>query len=266
LGDTATTSPTKRRRRALEHSEQAPLVDHLTELRSRIFYVVGALVVAFAVCYFYRDTLFALLARPLDGKYEMQTLGVTEPLFTSITVAAQTAFVIIIPVLLWHVWRFIRPAIDPHARRTIATLLIAAPAMFAAGVLFGYFFVLTPAIQVLLGLGPDSIDVVVRASDYYSFVAMTLLAIGAAFCFPLVLLGLSRVGLITAAQLRAHRKLALLGIVILAALLPTADPVSLVLEVLPLLALYELSIIVIDAQERSLARRARREASMQDAV
>lgn len=233
----------------------APLVDHLVELRRRVLVVGATFLVAFAVCYWQIDRLFDWLSAPLDDRWPVQTLGVTEPFFTSLSVAAQASFVVVTPVLAWQVWRFVRPAVNPDARRTIGALLLVAPMLFTSGVAFCYFLVLGPAVRVLLGLGPSDLEVVVRASDYYSFVTMTLLAVGAAFCFPLVLLGLARIGLITAERLRSHRKFALVGLVVLAALLPTVDPVSLAIEVVPLIALYELSIVAVRVQERRLAKR-----------
>ena len=234
----------------------APLVDHIVELRTRVFIVMGWLLAAFALCYWRRDELFEILDRPLDDRWPLQTLGVTEPFFTSLSVAAQAALVLTTPVIAWNVWRFVRPAVAPDARRTIRTLLVAAPALFTAGVAFAYFLILGPAVQFLLGIGPDSIEVVVRANDYYHFVTTTLLAVGAAFCFPLVLLGLARVGILTSDRLRSSRRIAYALMVVLAALLPTADPVSLAIEILPLVALYELSIVGVRVQERIVARAA----------
>lgn len=242
--------------RVREREDTAAVVDHLTELRARVLWCLGFLLVAFAACYWRRDDLFAVLDRPLDERWPIQTLGVTEPFFTSLSIAAQAAFVLVTPVIAWHAWRFLRPAIAPDVRRAIRALLVAAPALFSAGVAFGYFVVLAPAVRFLLGMGPDSFQVVVRASDYYSFVATTLLAVGAAFCFPLVLLGLARLGILTGERLRSSRRIAYVLMVVLAAMLPTADPVSLAIEIVPLVALYELSILAVRVQERSLARRA----------
>lgn len=246
---------TTRSRRPRSQADVATVVDHLTELRARVLVVTGFLLVAFAACYWQREWLFGMLDAPLAGRFPVQTLGVTEPFFTSLSISAQAAFVLVTPVIAWHCWRFVRPAVRPEARRTIAVLLLVAPLMFCAGVAFGYLLVLGPAIQFLLGIGPDSFDVVVRANEYYSFVATTLLAIGAVFCFPLVLLGLGRVGILTSARLRGSRRIAYALMVVLAALLPTADPVSLVIEILPLLALYELSVVAVRLQERALTRR-----------
>ncbi|MCW2923682.1 MAG: Sec-independent protein translocase, TatC subunit, partial [Thermoleophilia bacterium] len=201
-----------------------------------------------------KDRIFRLLDRPLDGRYPVQTLGVTEPFFTSLSIAAQAAFVLVTPVIAWQAWRFVRPAVAPEARRTIGVLLLVAPVLFCGGVVFGYVLVLGPAIQFLLGIGPDSFDVVVRARDYYSFVSTTLLAVGAIFLFPLLLLGLARIGIVTSTLLRSQRRVAYVLMVILAALLPTVDPVSLLIELLPLVVLYELSVIAVRIQERRLGR------------
>lgn len=241
--------------RPRDRTDRAPLVDHLSELRSRLLWCAAWLVAAFALCYSQLDLLFDLLDRPLDDRWPLQTLGVTEPFFTSLAVAAQAAFVLTTPVLAWHAWRFVRPAIEPSARRTVKWLLVVAPALFTGGVVFAYLLILGPAVQFLLGMGPDSIDVVVRANEYYHFVTTTLLAIGLAFCFPLVLLGLARVGILSEQRLRSSRRVAYALMVIVAALLPTADPVSLALEILPLWGLYELSILAVRVQERMLRRR-----------
>ncbi|MCW2956835.1 MAG: Sec-independent protein translocase, TatC subunit [Thermoleophilia bacterium] len=248
------TLPGSAKLRPLDEAGNAPLGSHLEELRLRVVLVGIVFLAAFGVFYWQRDVLFEVLARPLDDRWPLQTLGVTEPFFTSLSIAAQAAFVVAVPFILWHAWRFTFPAIPPHARRLIRALLLVAPALFSAGIAFGYFLILGPAIQFLLGLSPDSIEVVVRANDYYSFVATTLLAIGAVFCFPLVLLGLARVGIVTSTRLRSSRKVAVVLMVVIAAMLPTADPVSLAIEIVPLVLLYELSIVAVRVQERAVAR------------
>jgi sec-independent protein translocase protein TatC len=238
--------------------ERASAITHLEELRWRLIVVLSALVVAFAVAYTWRELLFELLNRPLGSEYRIQTLSVTEPFFTSITVAANAAFIIVFPIAVFHCYRFVSPALEPEHRRTIRAISLIAPALFVLGVAFSYLLVLAPAMSFLLGFGGDSFDVVVRAQDYYRFVVMTLLASGLAFLFPLVLIGLGQIGVLSPATLRAKRKVALVLIAVVAALLPTADPVSLALEILPLIALYELSIWVLVIQDRAARRRSGR--------
>jgi sec-independent protein translocase protein TatC len=235
----------------LDEAGRAPALDHLEELRWRIIAAAAWFAVAFGVAWWQMDHIFHVLNRPLAGHgFKVITLGVTEPFFTSLTVSANAAFVATFPVLAWHVWRFIAPAMDRDQRRSVRRLALAAPVLFGGGVAFCYFVVLQAAIRFLLGIGAGNFDVSVRASDYYSFVSMTMLAMGLVFLFPLVLLGLARLGVVNSAWLRANRKVALLLIAVAAALLPTGDPVSLAAEILPMFALFELSILLVRLQER----------------
>jgi len=235
-------------------------MEHLAEMRARAVWCALVLGAGFGVGWYFQDTLFAILNRPLGGEYRVQTLAVTEPFFTTLTVAAHLALMVCLPAVLYHGYRFASPALQPAQRRGVRGLLCAAPFLFYAGVAFCYFLVLGPAVRFLLGMGEGSFDVAVRAREYYSFVASTLLATGAVFLSPLVLLGLARVGLLTTAQLRANRRVALAGVAIVAALLPTADIVSLVVEIVALTALFELSVLLVAFQERLARRREAAEA------
>lgn len=247
--------PGASRLRPPEHGEKTHVADHLEELRWRLVLVGLTLAAGFGVAYWFREAIFGWLNRPLGGEFRIQTLAVTEPLFTSITVAAHAAVMAAFPVMLYHAYRYVAPALNPSQRRGIRSLLLVAPGLFYAGVAFCYWFVLGPAVRFLLGLGEGSFDVTVRAREYYGFVSTTLLAMGLVFLFPLLLLGLARLGLITAAMLRSNRKAAFVLVAIVAALLPTADPISLVVEMVPLLALFELSIVLVAVQERAARRR-----------
>jgi sec-independent protein translocase protein TatC len=242
------------RLRSLDAQGRATTINHLEELRWRIIACIGWFCVLFCVAYGFHGTLLSILGRPLGHRYQLITLGVTEPFFTLVTVAANAAFVAVAPIITYNAWRFVAPAMAPHQRRAVRLLVVAAPAMFCAGVVFCYFLILPAAVDFLLGLGAGNFHVTVRASDYYSFVSMLSLAMGLIFLFPLALLALARLGLVTTQILRKQRRLAFLLIAVLAALLPTVDPVSLVLEMLPMLALYELSILLVSVQERALRR------------
>ena len=247
------------RLRVLGADGTATAIDHLEELRWRIIAVVGWLVVAFSVAYVFKHDLIVTLDRPLGGKYHPITLGVTEPFFTVLTICANAAFIAIMPIIVYNLWRYVAPALTPVQRRAARPILLAAPALFFAGVAFCYYFVLNPALQFLLGFGHTDFHVTVRAKDYYSFAAMTLLAMGIVFLFPLILLGLARLGIVTAELLRAKRRIGYVLITIAAALLPTVDPVSLIIEILPLALLFELSIVLVSLQERATRRRAARD-------
>lgn len=236
-------------------TDAAPMVDHLEELRWRIGSVIAVLVGAFVVAFAFREHLFALLNRPIDGRYRIQTFGVTEPFFTAFTVAANTAFIAAFPVLVFNCYRFVSPALSDGQRRGVRPMLVLAPALFCSGVAFCYLLILGPAVRFLLGMGEASFDVTLRAQDYYSFAAMTMLGMGLMFCFPLIVTALGQLGVVTSRQLRGNRRIAIVMMVVVAALLPTADPVSLVIETLPLIALFELSIILVWLGERRAARR-----------
>ena len=147
------------------------------------------------------------------------------------------------------------PAIAPAERRAVRPLLILAPALFVAGAAFGYFVVLTPAVRFLQGFNHGAFDALVQARPYYRFEIMTMLALGAMFEIPVLLLALGRAGILSSTTLRSHRGYALVGLSVLGALLPGTDPVSTLLETLPLFALYEATIVLLRVSERRRGRR-----------
>ena len=179
------------------------------------------------------------------------TLGLGEPFSTSMIVAFAFALMIGLPLLLVQAWAFIGPAFAPVERRALRPLLYVAPALFAAGVAFAYFLVLPPAVRFLQGFNHGAFDVFVQARSYYRFELMTMLGLGLTFEIPVLLLGLGRAGLLSSTTLRRHRRYAIVGLSVLAALLPGSDPVTTVLEMLPLIALYEGSIVVLRFKERT---------------
>jgi sec-independent protein translocase protein TatC len=183
------------------------------------------------------------------------TLGLGEPFSTSVTVAFAFALLLGLPFLLTQMWAFVAPAIAPADRRAVRPLLILAPVLFAAGVGFAYFLVLTPAVRFLQGFNHGAFDVLVQARAYYRFELMTMLALGVMFEIPVLLLALGRVGILSASTLRRHRRHAIVAITVLGALLPGADPVTTLLETLPLFALYEATIVLLRLAERSRSRR-----------
>jgi sec-independent protein translocase protein TatC len=189
------------------------------------------------------------------------TLGLGEPFSTSVTVAFAFALLLGLPFLLIQAWAFISPAIAPAERRAVRPLLLSAPALFAAGVAFAYFLVLPPAVRFLQGFNHGAFDVMVQARTYYRFELMTMLAIGAMFEIPVVLLALGRAGILSSATLRRHRRYALVGLSVLGALLPGTDPVTTLLETLPLFGLYEATIVLLRLSERRGSRRQRKDAT-----
>jgi sec-independent protein translocase protein TatC len=169
---------------------------------------------------------------------------VTEPFMTTLTVSAYAALLVALPIILYQLYAFVLPAFSPTERRVALPLLLMVPVLFIGGVAFGYFLVLDPAVHFLLNFNDEQFNIEVRARDYYSFVTMTLLAMGIIFQIPMGILAVTRLGIATPTQLRQWRRYAYLGIAVVAALLPSIDPVSMLIEMVPLVILFELSIVM----------------------
>lgn len=225
------------------HGAELPLVEHLDELRWRVVVTLAALGVALGLCLWQNQLLLDLLNHPLGGR-EPTTFGVTEPFSTTLTVAGYGAFVLTLPVALYQAYAFVLPALAPSKRRSIGPLLALVPLLFAAGVGFGYLIVLPAAVKFLLHFNDDQFQVLVRARDYYGFSGQTLLACGLLFQLPVAIIGATRLGLVTVRGLRRNRRYAIVAIAVAAMLLPGVDPVTMLLEMAPLIALYELSILL----------------------
>ena len=236
--------------RRLGHGEEASLVEHLDELRTRLIIGLVAVVPAFVVAFAFHEDIIEWLKGPLPDDIQLVTLGVTEPLSTSVSVSLITAIALALPVLLWQLWAFLAPAVEPHFQRVVLVFVVIATALFACGVVFMYYVVLPQALDFLTSYDDELYDTQIRASYYYNFVALLLLGGGLAFLLPIFVLALVRLRILTTDRLRRNRRIAFVLLLIFAALLPTADPVSLAFEVIPLVLLYEASIWVAVFMER----------------
>ena len=188
------------------------------------------------------------------------TIGVGEPFTTTLTVAAYFALLFSLPVLIYEAYAFVIPALTGSERRVATPLMTVAPALFIAGAAFAYAFVLPPAVHFLQGYNHEQFDVLVQAKAYYTFQVITMLAIGLAFQLPLALLGLHRIGVINGSTLTRHWRYATVGIAVIAAAMPGADPVTTGLETLPLVILFLASIVLLKIADRRAAERAAAEA------
>lgn len=182
------------------------------------------------------------------------TLGVGEPFTTTLTVSLLFALVISLPLILYEVYGFVVPALNPLEKRAIKPLLLAVPFLFAAGVLFGYFVVLPAAVRFFVNFNASEFNVLVQASQFYKFAATVLLAMGLVFQVPVVILAATRAGLVTVERLRRSRRYAIVACAAIAAFLP-GDAITLILETVPLYLLYEASILVAALVGRRAARR-----------
>jgi sec-independent protein translocase protein TatC len=236
--------------RRLLHGEEATLVEHLSELRSRLIIVLMAIIPAFVLAFVFHDYIIEWLTGPLPNDRKLVTLGVTEPFTTAVKVSLLAAIAITIPILLWQAWAFLAPAVAPSFERAVVVLVLIATALFVTGVVFMYYVVLPRALDFLTSFDEELYDNQIRASYYYSFAAATLLAGGLAFLLPIFVVGLVRLKIVTSDRLRANRRIAFIGLLCFAILLPTVDPVSLAFEVVPLVLLFELSIWMSVLMER----------------
>jgi sec-independent protein translocase protein TatC len=191
------------------------------------------------------------------------TIGVGEPFTTTLTVAAYFALLFALPVLIYEAYAFVIPALDRKERRVAIPVMLVAPALFMAGVVFAYLIVLPPAVHFLQGYNHTEFDVLVQAKAYYSFEIVTMLAIGLAFQLPIGLLALHRIGVINGSTLTRHWRYATVIIAVIAAAMPGADPVTTGLETLPLVILFLVSIVMLKIADRRAAARAAAEANAQ---
>ncbi|HEX5223484.1 MAG TPA: twin-arginine translocase subunit TatC [Solirubrobacteraceae bacterium] len=188
------------------------------------------------------------LAQPPEGDKPV-TLGIGEPFTTTVGIALIFALLFASPIILYELFAFLLPAFSPEQRRVTTPLMLAIPFLFAAGVAFGYFVVLPAAVRFFQNFNSDQFNVLVQASQYYHFAAITLLAMGLVFQIPVAVLAVTTSGIATVHQLRRHRRYAILACGAVAALLP-GDLVTMLLETIPLYLLYELSLIGAGLVER----------------
>jgi len=229
------------------------VVDHLDELRSRLIICVGAFVVAMCLTAWQNHRVLDIMNAPLPDNVDQPiTLGPAEAFYTTITNSAYVALVIALPVILYELYAFLLPAFSPNERRVALPMLMLVPILFITGVLFCYFLILTPAMKFLLNFNADQFNTQVRARDYYGFITMLMLAMGLAFQVPVGVLVACKLRITTPEKLRRGRRYAVVVVVVLAALLPTIDPLSLILESAPMYLLYELSILLAAAWGRPI--------------
>jgi sec-independent protein translocase protein TatC len=250
------------RPRRLQYGEEATLVEHLDELRSRLVVALVAFIVGFGIAYGFRDRIMNWLTRPLPPahRHDLLTIGVTEPFFTTIKVCLWAAFVLALPFLLWQIWSFLAPAVEEGSQRVIVSFVALGTALFAVGIMFAYWVVLHPALAFLTSYEDNLYNVQVRASSYFTFVSSVLLAIGIVFELPIFVLALVRLGILTSDRLRKNRRIGYVIAFAVAVALPTVDPVSLFFETVPLLVLFESSIWLAVFFERRWGVRDRLEA------
>src|SRR5919206_1026682 len=189
------------------------------------------------------------------------TLGVGEPFTATFRVAASAAVLLVLPLLLFEAYAFVLPAFSPREREVALPGMLLVPLLFIAGVAFAYYLALPKAITFLQNFNSDQFDILIQARDLYSFSIMVMGVMGLLFQVPIGIVALTRTGILSTAQLRAGRRYAFLIIAVIAMLLPGQDPVTMVIMMIPLLVLYEGSILVSAVLDRRAARAARNAAA-----
>ena len=229
--------------RRLGHAEEATLGEHLEELRGRIFVMLGAVGLGTILAYVFHNHVLNWLNQPLPPDHrKLYTFGVAEPFTVTITVSVYAGFVLALPVILWQLWLFFAPAVDPVSERKVLGLSLFAVALGAAGLAFGYWVLLPRAVHFLTSYDTQHFNIAIRANSYYNFVVTVLVGIVIVFQTPLVILGLVYLGVLSSATLRRQRRVGYLVTAAVALALPGPDPVTTFLELLPMWLLFEGSI------------------------
>jgi sec-independent protein translocase protein TatC len=251
--------------RRLRHGEEATLVEHLGELRTRLVISLLAIAVAFSVVYGFHGQLLDWLNRPLpEHLRKPTTFGVAEPFITSFMVSFWASLLIALPICMWQLWSFLAPAFQEHSQRLVAGFTAFAAVLLAGGIMFGYFIALPAAVHFLTNYDSNHFNIQIRARDYYSFVITVLFAVGVVFELPIFVLALARLGIVPASKLRRNRRIGYVIVAAVAVALPGIDPVTTLFEMGPLMLLFELSIwLAVFMDRRWKAREAARETAFQ---
>ena len=220
------------------------LVEHLDELRNRIIFSGIFVVLAIVFCFWQEDAILDIANEPLPAGFEPLTFSPTEPFFTTVKLSVYGGILIALPILLFQLYAFVLPAFAPEEKRSLLPLIISVPILFIGGAAFAYAVVMPAALDFLLGFNADSFNIEVRASEYYGFFMLTLIAVGVLFQIPVAVLSVCRLGIVTPEQLAHNRRYAVLVIAVAAMLLPGTDPVTMLISMLPLYLLFEFSLLL----------------------
>ncbi|MCD4722393.1 MAG: twin-arginine translocase subunit TatC [Desulfobacula sp.] len=233
----------------MSEEEKSPFTEHLGELRDRLVRSFIAVAIGFVAAYFFKEKLFEILTAPLitamgeDGNARMIFTGLPEAFFTYLKVALLTGIILATPVLFYEFWMFVSPGLYRAEKKYFLPIVFLSVFFFVIGASFGYFIVFPYGFKFFLGFATENIHAMPSMKEYLSFASKMLLAFGFVFELPLVLTFMARMGLVTVPFLKKNRKYALLLFFVGAALITPPDVVTQVMMALPLMLLYEISII-----------------------
>lgn len=231
----------------LYKDEKLPFTVHLEELRDRLIKCFAALAVGFVISYFFKEKLFDILVKPLvDVMDQGETLiytGLPEAFFTFLKVSFLSSLIITSPVIIYQFWMFVAPGLYNKEKKLLLPIIFLSSFFFIGGSLFGYFVVFPYGFQFFLGFATETIRPLPSMKEYLSFSAKLLLAFGLVFELPLVITFLAKLGIVSVDFLKKNRKYAVLLFFVGAAVITPPDVVTQVMMAIPLMGLYEISII-----------------------
>ena len=230
---------------------QAPLLDHLMELRGRLMRCIAALAVTFCVCLYFADDIFGFLVRPLTaafpaGQGRLVYTKLYEAFFVNMKVAMFAAFFVSFPIISNQLWAFVAPGLYAKEKKAFLPFLIATPVLFTSGAALAYYVVMPTAFRWFLGFagtrGGLKLEALPGTGDYLALVMQFILAFGISFQLPVLLLLLNRAGIVSRIQMIAARRYVIVGAFVVAAVLTPPDVLSQFMLAIPLILLYELGI------------------------
>ncbi|MCT2398214.1 twin-arginine translocase subunit TatC [Novosphingobium mangrovi (ex Huang et al. 2023)] len=242
---------------------QAPLLDHLIELRTRLLRAFMAFAVAFGICFYFSSDIFGFLVKPLtqafpEGQGRLIYTKLYEAFFVEVKVALFAAFFVSFPVIANQIWAFVAPGLYAKEKKAFLPFLIATPVLFTMGAALAYYVVMPTAFHFFLGFQGDTgglkLEALPGTGDYLALVMQFILAFGISFLLPVLLMLLNRAGIVTRAQVAGARRYAIVGIFIVAAVATPPDVISQLMLAVPLMALFEGTLLVMRFTENRDAR------------
>ncbi|MFS6938127.1 twin-arginine translocase subunit TatC [Neisseria animaloris] len=226
-----------------EQQVQQPLVEHLIELRRRLMWIIGGLLICFFGLMPFAQKLYTFVAEPLmatlPANTSMIATDVVAPFFVPVKVTLMAAFLLSLPHTMYQVWAFVAPALYQNEKRLITPLVLSSMILFFAGMAFAYFLVFPVVFKFLAGVTPIGVNMATDIDKYLSFVLGMFVAFGTTFEVPVVVVLLNRMGVLSLEQLKSARPYVIVGAFVIAAVITPPDVISQIMLAVPLVLLYE---------------------------